>query len=105
MMNDPTVLEASVALADKLLQQGPGEKELINGFERIICRKPQQKEVDILTSFYKEQLSAFEKDPAKAKKIIKVGNYIPGTSSIPQLAALMQVMQVIYNMEEAITKT
>jgi hypothetical protein len=105
MMNDPTVLEASLALADKLLQKGKGEQVIQDGFNRIICRKPQQKELDILSGFYKEQLAAFSKDPKKAEKIIKVGYYKPSTTAKNELAALMQVLQVIYNMEEAITKT
>lgn len=105
MMNDPTVLEASLALADKLLQKGREEQMIQDGFKRIICRKPQQKELDILNGFYKEQLAAFGRDPKKAQKIIKVGYYKPSTAAINELAALMQVLQVIYNMEEAITKT
>jgi hypothetical protein len=106
MMNDPTVLEASLALADKLLQKETVPEKIVEvGFEKIICRKPEQKELDILTGYYKEQLSVFGKDPKKAAKSVKVGYYTPLTKSKPQLAALMQVMQVIYNMEEAITKT
>src|SRR4028118_256560 len=35
MMNDPTVLEASLALADKLLQKGGGDAVLEEGFLRI----------------------------------------------------------------------
>jgi hypothetical protein len=106
MMNDPTILEASLALADKLLQKKAAPEQVVAaGFERIICRKPEKKELDILTGYYKDQLSAFGKDPKKAAKTIKVGYYAPSTTSKPELAALMQVMQVIYNMEEAITKT
>ncbi|HVG16007.1 MAG TPA: PSD1 and planctomycete cytochrome C domain-containing protein [Chitinophagaceae bacterium] len=106
MMNDPTVLESSLALADKLLQQKLAPEQLvIAGFEKIICRKPEEKELDILKGYYKDQLSLFDKDPKKAAKTIKVGYYTPAVASKTQLAALMQVMQVIYNMEEAITKT
>jgi hypothetical protein len=106
MMNDPTVLEASLALADQLLQKQSSPAQAVSsGFEKIICRKPAQKEMDILTGYYNEKLAGFEKDPRKATKAIKVGYYKPATTSKPELAALMQVMQVIYNMEEAITKT
>lgn len=105
MMNDPTVLEASLALADKLLQKDKSEKIIIEGFERIICRKPQQKEIEILQNYYKDLLNQFTRSPAKAEKIIKVGFYKPSVASKNNLAALMQTLQVIYNMEEAITKT
>jgi protein tyrosine phosphatase (PTP) superfamily phosphohydrolase (DUF442 family) len=105
MMNDPTVLEASLALADKLLQKDKSEKIVSEGFERIICRKPQQKEIEILQNYYRDQVNQFTHNPAKAEKLIKVGYYKPVVSSKINLAALMQTLQVIYNMEEAITKT
>ena len=105
MLNDPTVLEASLALADKLLQKDQSEKIINEGFERIICRKPQEKEIKILQDYYKEQLSVFTQNPAKAEKLTKVGFYKPVVSSKKHLAALMQTIQIIYNMEEAITKS
>jgi hypothetical protein len=105
MMNDPTVLEASLALADKLLQHNDGEKSVALGFEKIICRKPEQKELDILTGYYKERLAALQLNDSVSDKIIKVGYYRPLTTSKAALAAMMQTMQIIYNMEEAITKT
>jgi hypothetical protein len=105
MMNDPTVLEASLALADGLLQKGNGEALIKEGFQRIICRKPGEKELRILSDYYKEQLAYFAKEKAAAEKFVNVGFYKPSSKNKETLAALMQVMQVIYNMEEAITKT
>lgn len=105
MMNDPTVLEASLALADKLLQKSSGDAIIKEGFERIICRVPSDKEVKILTDYYHEQLAYYNKEKIAAAKIVKVGEYKPATKSIENLAAFMQTMQVVYNMEEAITKT
>jgi hypothetical protein len=106
MMNDPTVLEASLALADKLLQtKAPAEQALSNAFQKIICRKPEPKELEILTKYYKDQLTVFGKNGENLEKTLKVGHYKPVTSSKQQLAALMRVIGVIYNMEEAITKT
>ena len=52
-----------------------------------------------------ERQSYFKANPKEADKIIKVGEYKPKVKSNTDLAAMMQVMQVIYNMEEAITKT
>ena len=105
MMNDPTVLEASLALADKLLQQSPQNEIIGHAFTRIICRKPTQKELDILTNYYKEQLVYFSNKPQNADKIVKVGYYKASSTSKIKLAALMKAIQVMYNMEEAITKT
>lgn len=105
MMNDPMVLEASLALADKLSQKGSGDALIKEGFERIICRAPSEKELNILSGYYKEQLARFKKEKESVDKMLKVGYYKPVAGSKENLAALMQVMQVIYNMEEAITKT
>ncbi len=106
MMNDPTVLEAALALSDKLLQTKAGPEAVVAaGFERIICRKPEKKELDILVDYYKDKLTAFNKKGDKVDQLLKVGRYKPLTTSKKELAALMQVIEVIYNMEEAITKT
>jgi len=106
MMNDPTMLEASLALSDKLLQGGNSpEAAISSGFRRIICRQPEKKERDILLHYWKEQQAYFSSNPAAVKKTLQVGEYKPTTESRANLAAMMRVMQVIYNMEEAITKT
>jgi hypothetical protein len=45
------------------------------------------------------------KNPENARKIISVGNYQAVTKDTILLAAAMQAIQVMYNMQEAITKT
>jgi hypothetical protein len=106
MMNDPTVLEASLALADRLVQKAPAPEAAIQqGFQRILCRTPQKKELDLLYAYWKDQQAFYKKDTKAAEKLLHVGTYKPIAASKADLAALMQVMQVIYNMEEAITKT
>jgi hypothetical protein len=107
MMNDPTVLEASLALADRLLKENISPEEKIKlGFRRIICRHPEQKEADMLIEYWKDQQNRFKKDAAAAAKVVDVGEYkTDGKNSPAELAAMMQVLQAIYNLEEAITKT
>lgn len=106
MMNDPTVLEASLALADRLITQGGNTSSMVEeAFRKIICRKPDQKETGILTGYLDEKQQFFRSDKKAAQKIIAVGQYKPANKKPEELAAWMQVIQVIYNMEEAITKT
>lgn len=107
MMNDPIVLEASLALSDHLLTQFANSPEaaIKNGFRRIICREPDNKEIEILNNYWREKQAWYKGNTQAADKVIKVGVYKPLTRSNIDLAAMMQVMQVIYNMEEAITKT
>jgi hypothetical protein len=106
MMNDPAVLEASLALSDQLLKTGDAPDVLVEeAFEKIICRSPGKKEKQILTDYWNAQITQFRTDKKAAEKLTVVGQYKPTTKNIADLAALMQVIEVIYNMEEAITKT
>lgn len=107
MMNDPVVKEASLALSDKLLKNNKSPEVNIGiGFRRIICREPKKKEMNILVNYWKDQQSYFKANPDLADNFLKVGEYKPAKeNSSTELAAMMQVMQVIYNMEEAFTKT
>ncbi len=107
MMNDPTVLEASRVLADELLKnKNEPEAAISIGFRKIICRSPEKKEADILIKYWKEQQAYFKANPKEADKLIQVGEYqLKDATATIDLAAMMQVIQTIYNMEEAITKT
>jgi hypothetical protein len=105
MMNDPTVLEAARVLATKLLQEKSTANDKIHkAFRLIICRKPTDKEMAILMSYYDDQLKSTSKQ--SADKLISVGEYPIATDVNKQtLAAMMKVVDTIYNLEEAITKT
>lgn len=76
-----------------------------NAFIRVIGRKPNNKEIGILESYYLEELSRFEKNMEGAISVTKVGESPISDDLIsPHLAALAQVITAIYNLEEAITK-
>lgn len=106
MMNDPTVLEASRVLAARLLQENTSaEAKLVKGFRMIVCRKPNEKEIQLLNSYYADQLKVFQQK-TKVEKVLNVGEYpVPAKIDKRSLAAMMQVMTTIYNLEETITKT
>jgi len=105
MENDPTVLEAARVLAAKLLQNNSNSKDKIyKAFRLIICRKPNEQELAILTGYYSDELKTMDK--RTAAKVLNVGEYpIPANLNTVTLAAMMEVVDTIYNMEEAITKT
>lgn len=106
MMNDPTVLESSRAMADLLIQEKKNpEAAVTEAFMRIINRHPEKNEADLLVQYLKEQKDYFNSHPEDVKKITKVGEYKAKAAPSPDLAATMQMIQVIYNMDEAITKT
>ena len=105
MENDPTVLEAARVLATKLVQdRSRAEEKVYKAFRLIICRKPTEKEQAILNGYYEEELKAM--DLRTAGKVLNVGEYpLPENINKVNLAAMMKVVDAIYNLEEAITKT
>ena len=107
MMNDPTVLEASRVLAAKLDREPIEAKEkVIRAFRLIVCRKPSEKEIEVLTSYYSDQLNIFKKQMNRAESLLSVGEYpLPKDLNKGSVAAWMQVISALYNLEETITKT
>jgi hypothetical protein len=107
MMNDPTVLEASRVLAQKLIsEQSSTEEKIQKAFRLIICRKASEREMSILKKYYDEQLLLFQQKKLDALKTLKVGEYpLNEKLDLNNSAAMMKVLNTIYNMEEAITKT
>lgn len=105
MLNDPAVLEASRVLATSLLQEEIAVNEKIRkAFRLIVCRMPADSEINILIKYYARELKSM--NAQKAEKLIAVGEYpLPEKADKVKLAAIMQVIQAIYNLEETITKT
>ena len=107
MLNDPTVLEASRVLAERLtLKSMDTEAKIRESFQRIVCRKPTEKEIKLLTEYYEDEARVFSKDKKQAHKILNVGEF-PHEAKVneDQAAALMRVINTLYNMEETITKS
>ena len=107
MMNDPTVLEASRVLAQNLVKQKLSPERTIKmAFHRIICRVAGNKEYSILKSYYDDQLQQFFKKHLDATVTLNVGEFpFDKNADINATAALMKVITIIYNMEEAIVKS
>lgn len=107
MLNDPHVLEASRVLAETLVQKEKEvEEKLEEAFQRIVCRQPKEKELQTLTSFHQTELTRLQAEPSLAEELISIGEAprLESGDSV-QIAALMQVIHLMYNMEETITKS
>lgn len=107
MMNDPQVNEAARVLAEKLMTGSSTTEIKIEGaFRKIICRTPTDQELDILVKYFETEKTKWATQSANAKKLIAVGEYPhEEITDISSLAALMEVIMTIYNMEEAIVRT
>lgn len=107
MLNDPTVLEASRVMAERLVAKSADvEGNIRASFQKIVCRQPTDKEVELLKKYYTEEASMFSKQKENAVKVLNVGEY-PHEAKADKVraAALMRVINTLYNMEETITKS
>ena len=107
MMNDPVVLEASRVLAENLSaeENTPAEK-ITKAFRLIVCRKPSIWELKTLETYYNDQLQEFAQNKLSAEKTIEKGEYRMNKKiNLNQSAALMKVINILYNLEETIVKT
>jgi len=107
MLNDPAVLEASRVLAEQMTERKLSTEDKVRElFRRIVCRMPDDKEVDLLVGYYNSEMVKFSKNNKKAEKVLNVGDFAHGKGvKKDQAAALMRVISTIYNMEETITKS
>ncbi|WP_209328819.1 PSD1 and planctomycete cytochrome C domain-containing protein [Lunatimonas salinarum] len=108
MMNDPMVLEGARVLAANLLGDSTvgSTDKLAMAFRLIVNRHPSDSERKVLEAYHEEQLTYFRDHSEVAQKILNVGEF-PQNGSLDHVdqAALMQVICLIYNLEEAITKS
>jgi mono/diheme cytochrome c family protein len=107
LMNDPTYVEASRALAQRtLLEAGKDEKQRVEfAFRLATARKPTGKEAGVLRHLLKARLEEFQKDRGAAMKLLGVGESARDRSLEPsELAAWTTVASTILNLDETITK-
>ena len=107
LLNEPLMLEAARVFAERLmLESSNTEDKVKKAFQAIVCRQPNEEELNVLLNYFEEEKAGFKLTPDKAKKYIQAGEYRhEAIDDVISLAALMQVLQTIYNLDEAITKT
>ncbi len=107
MMNDPTVAEASRVLAEKLMAGRTSfEEKIKQAFRAIVCREAKAAELTTLMRYFGQEVAQLETDEATRNLLISVGEY-PHVSVEDKvaLAALIEVVMTLYNLDEAITKS
>jgi hypothetical protein len=108
MLNDPTVLEASRVLAENISGTTKELDEKIEqAFEAILVRKPTKFEKNKLLDYCLKQQEFFTENPDVLKSTLEVGEYEHPKYELnkPEAGALMKTILIIYNLEEAITRT
>ncbi len=105
MMNDPQILEASRVLAYNVMDEKVSDKDRINNaFEKILGRTATNQEVEILDGFLKKEKERFEQAPDQVEAYLTVGQYRQEAQSA-EVAAYMSMINTIFNLDEAISKT
>lgn len=107
LLNEPLMLEAARVFAERLmLEQSTAEEKVKKAFQTIVCRQPKQEELTILLQYFEQEKTGFNQYPDKARQFMAAGEYKhEKISDVVSLAALMQVVQTIYNLDETISKT
>ncbi len=107
LMNDPTYLEASRKLAERVLKnRGDNDETRLTQLYRIVlCRDPQAAETATLLPLLNKTRERFKAAPEKAKQLLKIGDSTRDEKlGAGELAAWTTLCSLVLNLDEAITK-
>ncbi len=107
LMNDPTYIEASRHLAERMLTESPpsAAARIRHAFRLATGRAPTPQETAILRSLAREELANYQKNKEAAERLLKVGESPSnGKLDAPTLAAWTTVASAILNLDQTITK-
>lgn len=107
LMNDPTYVEASRMLAQRMMREcgANTEARLTRGFRLVLARPPRAAELAVLTRAYERALREFHADAGGAKELLQVGEQrYDARLDTAELAALTTVASTLLCMDEFITK-
>jgi hypothetical protein len=107
LMNDPQIVEASRALAQRMMVEGgkDAETHISFAFRQATGRKASKDEIKVLLDIYKQQFADYQKDKDAAEKLLSVGSFKAKPAlDHAELAAWTMVANTILNLDETITK-
>jgi hypothetical protein len=107
LMNDPTYVESSRALAQRMLLEGGTDfgSRIKHGFQLTTAREPNAKERQVLRDLAERLEQRFRRDPEAASKLLSVGESpVPAQLDKVELATWTMVANTMLNMDETVTK-
>jgi hypothetical protein len=105
MLHDPTFIECSRFLADRVLREEDALEDRITlAFRLALGREPGSEELSILSGLFSQHLDSLGGDVEKSRRQLGVGQG-EHTADLdwPSLAAMSVVCQAIYNSSEFVT--
>jgi len=104
LLNDPQFVEAARVLAVSMQKEGGVElsDQITFAFRNATGRKPQAKEIALLSELFEKEKTRFQQNPKAAKEVLSVGDYpLDKTVNRITTAALATVANTILNHDEA----
>lgn len=105
-LNDPTYVEASTALAAKVLTNHSSFQDRINyAFKALISRSPSKHEVNALKVLYDTERAYYEANPEESKALLSAGEFKADESLLElDLATYTILVSTIMNFYESMIK-
>ncbi len=106
LMNDPTYVEASRKLAERMMTEAADDRQrILLAFRLATARPPTDAEMKVLLKLYLDQLAIYRANGAAALKLLGNGEAPRNEKLDPAvLAAWTMVASTILNLDETLTK-
>ena len=107
LLNDPQVIEASRAFAERIMEEGgdTNESKIQFAFRTAISRYPDDIEMKTITELFELEKLNYEQDVEAAEALLSVGQRLPSREyDRSELAAYSVVANAIFNLDETMTK-
>jgi len=104
-MNDPTFVEAAVAMGEYLSKATDHRKAITEIYRKLTALTPSDKELDLLNELRRAELKKFREKPENTKGWLKAGQYeVAKSLEGAMVASHAVVASVILNSDATITK-
>jgi mono/diheme cytochrome c family protein len=107
LMNDPTYVEASRKLAERMMTEGGASPDdrIAFAFRLATARKPTPEESGVLRKIFDKQLALYQANARAATDLLAVGESPKDEKlPVPELAAWTTVASTILNLDETVSK-
>lgn len=107
LLNDPTYVEASRKLAERMLLDGGQEdkQRLAIGYRRCVARVPTEGETEIAGKVLAQARHSFANNPQSVEQLLRVGeSTVNDRVDRSELASWTIVASLLLNLDETITK-
>ncbi len=105
-LNDPAFFEAAQAMARRLIKDGGSDTQsrIRYGYQLCTARKPDPLALDTLMALYQRELDRYSHDLLAASQVTGAKLENMPNAELSKLAALTIISNVLFNMDQTLTK-